>query len=142
MIAREVNVLMVDDDRIDTMAVCRSFRELGIANPVIEARDGIEGLACLRGDNSNAKVPSPRLVLLDLNMPRMDGFEFLDALRADPALRRTVVFVMTTSAAAEDRMRAYDRNIAGYILKHPPGEAFRESIAMLQQYWRVITFPD
>ena len=63
-------------------------------------------------------------------------------LRADPALRRTVVFVMTTSAAAEDRMRAYDRNVAGYILKHPPGEAFRESIAMLRHYWRVITFPD
>jgi CheY-like chemotaxis protein len=100
MIAREVSVPVVDDDRIDTMAVCRSFRELGIANPMIEACDGIEGLARLGGGNRYPILPSPRLVLLDLHMSRMDGFEFLDELRADPALRRTVVFVMTTSTAA------------------------------------------
>ena len=75
-------------------------------------------------------------------MPGMDGFEFLDELRADAVLRRTVVFVMTTSAAAEDRMRAFDRNAAGYILKHLPGEEFLESIPMLQWYWRVIAISD
>lgn len=142
MTARAVSILLVDDDTVDAMAVRRAFRELGIANPLIEARDGIEALARLRGEDGCAIVPPPLLVLLDLNMPRMGGIEFLDALRGDPALRRTVVFVMTTSAAAADRQGAYDRNVAGYIVKHPPGERFRELIAMLRDYWRVIALPD
>ena len=87
------------------------------------------------------KVPSPCLVLLDLNMPRMGGVEFLDKLRRDEALRRTLVFVMTTSGAEEDRARAYDMNIAGYVLKHRPGQSFLEAIGMLEHYWRVIEFP-
>jgi len=80
-------------------------------------------------------------VLLDLNMPRMGGIEFLAELRADPSLRRTIVFVMTTSAAEEDRLRAYEKNIAGYVVKHRLGQSFLESISMLEHYWRVIEFP-
>ena len=68
--------------------------------------------------------------------------EFLDAVRADPVLTRTVVFVMTTSADDEDRMRAYERHVAGYVLKHRVGQTFLESIGMLQHYWRVVEFPD
>ncbi len=112
-----------------------------IANPVIEARDGIEALQRLRGQNGFEPVPEPRLVLLDLNMPRMGGIEFLEALRCDPSLPRTLVFVMTTSEAEQDRMRAYDRNVAGYILKSRLGQGFVEAIAMLEHYWRVIEFP-
>lgn len=136
-----VNILLVDDDKVDVMAVKRSFRELKIANPVIEARNGIEALDYLRGHNGREKVPSPCLVLLDLNMPRMGGIEFLEELRRDPALRGTLVFVMTTSAAEDDRTRAYQRNVAGYVLKHRPGQSFLEAISMLEHYWRVIEFP-
>ncbi len=138
----QVTILLVDDDKVDTMAVRRSFRELNITNPVIATRNGIEALECLRGENGHEKVPSPCLVLLDLNMPRMGGIEFLGELRNDPALRRTVVFVMTTSEAEEDRMRAYDKNVAGYVLKHRPGQSFIDAIGMLQHYWRTTEFPD
>ena len=101
-----VTILLVDDDKVDTMAVKRSFRDLKIANPVIEAHNGIEALERLRGQNGYEKVPSPCLVLLDLNMPRMGGIEFLAELRLDPLLRHTLVFVMTTSEAEQDRMQA------------------------------------
>jgi CheY-like chemotaxis protein len=137
-----VTVLLVDDDKVDTMAVRRSFRELNIANPIVATRNGIEALEHLRGENGHQKVPPPYLVLLDLNMPRMGGIEFLGELRNDPSLRRTVVFVMTTSEAEEDRIRSYDRNVAGYLLKHRPGQSFRDSIGMLQQYWQTNEFPD
>jgi CheY-like chemotaxis protein len=138
---KALTILLVDDDKVDVMAVKRSFRELKIANPIIEAHNGIEALEYLRGLNGHQKVPSPCLVLLDLNMPRMGGAEFLDKLRHDEELRSTLVFVMTTSAAEEDRARAYDMNIAGYVLKHRPGQSFLEAISMLEHYWRVIEFP-
>jgi CheY-like chemotaxis protein len=138
---KTLTILLVDDDKVDVMAVKRSFRELKIANPIVEARNGIEALDRLRGQNGHQKVPSPCLVLLDLNMPRMGGVEFLNKLRRDEALRSTLVFVMTTSGAADDRARAYDMNIAGYVLKHRPGQSFLEAISMLEHYWRVIEFP-
>lgn len=136
-----LTILLVDDDKVDVMAVKRSFRELKIANPVVEAHNGIEALDRLRGQNGQKKLPSPCLVLLDLNMPRMGGVEFLDKLRRDEALRSTLVFVMTTSGAEEDRARAYDMNVAGYVLKHRPGQSFLEAISMLEHYWKVIEFP-
>jgi CheY-like chemotaxis protein len=139
---RTVTILLVDDDKVDLMAIRRSFRNLKIANPVVEAHDGIEALERLRGENGFEKVPRPCLVLLDLNMPRMGGIEFLEELRRDPELRRTLAFVMTTSAAEEDRARAYDQNIAGYVLKHRAGETFLESIGMLNAFWRIVEFPD
>lgn len=142
MTGNTLTILLVDDDKVDVMAVKRSFRELKIANPIIEAHNGIEALERLRGQNGYEKVPSPCLVLLDLNMPRMGGIEFLDQLRCDDALHSTLVFVMTTSGAEEDRARAYDMNVAGYVLKHRPGQSFLEAISMLEHYWRVIEFPN
>jgi CheY-like chemotaxis protein len=142
MTTNTVTILLIDDDKVDAMAVRRSFRDLKIINPIIEAHDGIEALERLRGENGFEKVPLPCLILLDLNMPRMGGIEFLDVVRADPALRRTLIFVMTTSAADEDRVSAYDRNVAGYVLKHRIGRTFLDSIGMLEHYWRVVEFPD
>jgi CheY-like chemotaxis protein len=136
-----VTILLVDDDKVDVMAIRRSFQALHIDNPVIVARNGIEALEHLRGQNGFIAVRSPCLVLLDLNMPRMDGFEFLEELRSDPALRQTLVFVMTTSAAEEDRLSAYAQNVAGYILKNRPKTGFLKAISMLEHYWRVIEFP-
>ncbi len=137
-----VTILVVDDDRVDTMAIRRSLRELEIGNPVVAARDGIEALEHLRGENGREKLRAPFLVLLDLNMPRMGGLEFLDELRADSLLHSTLVFVMTTSSSAEDRTRAYAKNVAGYVLKFQQEQGFQNAILMLEHYWRVVEFPD
>jgi CheY-like chemotaxis protein len=140
MTASMVTILLVDDDKVDAMAVKRSFRELKIGNPVIEAHTGIEALQHLRGENGYKKVSEPLLILLDLNMPRMGGIEFLEELRRDPVLHSTLVFVMTTSAAEEDRRLAYQKNVAGYVLKNRLEQSFLEAIGMLEHYWRVIEF--
>jgi CheY-like chemotaxis protein len=142
MTPRTVSILLVEDDKVDVMAIRRSFRDLKIANPLVEASNGIEALQRLRGENGHEKMRSPCLVLLDLNMPRMNGLEFLEEVRKDPDLRRTVIFVMTTSRADEDRARAYDKNVAGYVLKERAGEAFLDSIRMLNSYWLLVEFPD
>jgi CheY-like chemotaxis protein len=141
MMSRPVTILLVDDDAVDVMAIRRSFRELKVANPVIEAHDGIEALQRLRGENGHEKVPEPLLILLDLNMPRMGGIEFLEELRRDPLLCSALVFVMTTSAAEEDRRLAYQKNVAGYVLKNRLGQSFLEAIGMIEHYWQVIEFP-
>lgn len=136
------NILLVEDDELDVKAVKRAFRDLKIANPLFEARDGIEALDLLRGTNGQTAIPNPRIILLDLNMPRMGGLEFLDEIRKDPKLHSCVVFVMTTSAAEEDRVKAYDRNVAGYVLKHSPGRSFLDAVSMLEHYWRIVELPD
>jgi CheY-like chemotaxis protein len=138
----EVNILLVEDDALDVKAVKLALRELKIANPLFCARDGIEALEMLRGEHGQMKITNPTIILLDLNMPRMDGLEFLDELRKDPKLKRSVVIVMTTSAAEEDRVRAYDRNVAGYVLKHSTAHTFLETVTMLDHFWRVIEFPE
>jgi CheY-like chemotaxis protein len=139
---RTITILLIDDDAVDVSAIRRSFWQLKIANPLVVARNGLEALDILRGDNSHAKLQAPYLILLDLNMPRMGGIEFLDELRHDPLLRRTLVFVMTTSTADEDRERAYERNVAGYVMKPTSGEGFAAAIGALESYWRAIEFPD
>ena len=137
----EVNILLVEDDEIDVTSVKRALRDLKIANPFFRATDGVDALELLRGENGKKKLPSPYIILLDLNMPRMGGLEFLDELRKDPDLRRSVVFVMTTSAAEEDRARAYDKCISGYVLKHSAAHSFIDAVTMIEHYWRVIEFP-
>ena len=137
-----VNILLVEDDLVDVMSVKRAFRDLKIGNPLFEARDGVEALEYLRGTNGREAIPRPVIILLDLNMPRMGGIEFLKELRADEELRASIVFVMTTSDAEEDRVGAYSLNVAGYVLKHSPGHSFLDAISMLEHYWRVVEFPD
>jgi CheY-like chemotaxis protein len=138
----EVNILLVEDDEVDVMAVKHAFKELKIANQLFRAADGIDALEMIRGENGKKKLPRPFIVFLDLNMPRMGGLEFLDELRGDPELQRSIVFVMTTSAAEEDRIRAYDKCIAGYVLKHSAGHTFIDAMTMLEHYWRVVEFPE
>jgi CheY-like chemotaxis protein len=136
-----VHVLLIDDDDVDVMAVKRAFRKAKIANPLHVARDGIEGLALLRGDGDTPPIPRPYIVILDLNMPRMDGLEFLTELRKDPIHHSAVVFVLTTSKADEDRAASYDKNVAGYIVKSDVGEGFLNVTQLLDSYWRVVLLP-
>ncbi len=135
---RKLNILLVDDDELDVMNVQRAFRKNNIKNPLFVAHDGVEGLERLR----DGTVPDTRrLVLLDLNMPRMNGIEFLRELRADPVLRHTSVVVLTTSAEDRDRVEAYNLNVAGYIIKPVTLVAFIEIMAALNTYWSVNELP-
>jgi len=138
----EVSILLVEDDEVDVKAVKRALRELKIANHLVRAADGIEALEILRGENGKQMLPRPHIILLDLNMPRMGGLEFLAELRRDPDLQRSSVFVMTTSSAEEDRFRAYDQHVAGYVLKHSPARSFLDAVAVLEHYWRIIELPE
>ena len=135
---RKLNILLVDDDELDVMNVQRAFRKNNIKNPLFIAHDGVEGLERLR----DGTVPEDRrLVLLDLNMPRMNGIEFLRELRADPVLRLTSVVVLTTSAEDRDRVEAYNLNVAGYIIKPVTLVAFVDIMATLNRYWAVNELP-
>ncbi len=136
-----INVLLVEDDEIDVESVKRAFAEMKLLNPIWVAKDGVEALEFLRGENGREKIPEPLVVLLDINMPRMNGFEFLDEIRTDDVLKHLVVFITTTSASDEDMMRAYNKNIAGYMIKSNAGDGFLKAVEMLECYWRVVELP-
>jgi len=141
MSGREVTVLLVDDNHVDREAVARAFSKQRIANTIVNATNGEDALDALRGTNGRTAVPRPYLVLLDLNMPRMGGLEFLEALRADPTLHDSIVFVLTTSKSDEDRVAAYGHNIAGYVQKSDVGAQFVNLLTLLDHYWRIVLFP-
>ena len=131
-------ILLVEDDEVDVMNVRRAFEKNKILNPLHVASDGIEALEMLR----SAKVSNERrIVLLDLNMPRMNGIEFLRELRADPRLNYTPVVVLTTSNDERDRVEAYNLNVAGYLLKPVTFLDFVELMAALNRYWTLVELP-
>ena len=132
---RTTNILLVDDDQIDVMNVRRAFERGKIDNPLFHAYDGLAALEMLR---DGTVPPERRLVLLDLNMPRMNGIEFLRELRADPELRSTSVVVLTTSDEERDRLEAYGFNVAGYLVKPVRFVAFVELMTMLSRYWMLM----
>lgn len=132
---KTLKVLLVDDDLVDVMNVERAFKQNNIPNPLYVAENGLQALAMLRGQNE-VKVPrNDLLILLDLNMPRMGGIEFLRALRADSWLKPIPVIVLTTSNEDNDKVEAYQLNVAGYILKPVTFSKFSEAVAALNQYW-------
>ena len=136
-----VNILLVEDDEVDIMNVKRAFRKNNITNPVHVARNGLEALELLKGENPDNKIPMPRIILLDINMPKMGGIEFLNELRKLPELRSISVFVMTTSNEESDKIAAYDLNVAGYILKPLSFEGFSSAVAILNHYWHLCEIP-
>jgi CheY-like chemotaxis protein len=137
-IMRTLNILLVEDDEVDVMNVQRSFKKNNISNPLYVAGNGVEALEMLR----SGSVPSQnRLILLDINMPKMNGIEFLRALRADPALRASPVVVLTTSNDDKDRMESFQLNVAGYLLKPVTFSSFVELMLALNKYWMLVEMP-
>ena len=135
------SVLLIDDDDVAAEAVVRGLRKQELTCPIVVAEDGQVALQILRGQNAARHIAKPYLVLLDLNMPRMNGFEFLHALRADQALRSTLVFVLSTSGSDGDRARAYDENIAGYMVKSGLGPQLKGLAQFLTEYRSAILLP-
>lgn len=136
-----VRFLIVDDDQVSVLAIKRALKKLKIINPVQVARDGREALDMLRGAFGEDSDLPPYLVTLDLNMPRMNGFEFLEEVRNDPSLQRLVIFVLSTSDAPADVAHAYDNNIAGYIVKDNLGDSFVKALDMIDCFAKVVEFP-
>ena len=135
---RLLNILLVEDDEVDVLNVRRAFQKNHITNPLFVASNGLEALEQLRGHS----IPRDRrIVLLDLNMPKMNGIEFLRELRQDPELKATPVVVLTTSNDERDRIEAYNLNVAGYLLKPVTFSNFCEVMTALNKYWALVELP-
>jgi CheY-like chemotaxis protein len=138
MAERPLNILLVEDDEVDVMNVQRAFERNHLTNGLFVAGNGLEALEMLRGST----IPKERrLILLDLNMPKMNGIEFLEALRADPELSSTPVVVLTTSNDDQDKLDAYNFNVAGYLMKPVTFNSFCERMATLDKYWALVEMP-
>lgn len=138
LVSRPINLLLVDDDDVDAMNLQRALDRGKISTVLYRAVDGVEALAMLR----DGRVPRERrLVLLDINMPRMNGIELLRELRADPELQLTPVVALTTSNDDRDRVEAYRLNVAGYLLKPVTFTAFVEMMTALSRYWTLVEMP-
>lgn len=133
------SLLLVDDDDVAAEAVVRGLRKHSMECPIVVAEDGRAALQILRGEHIR-KIAKPYLVLLDINMPRMNGLEFLRELRLDASLKGTVVFILTTSGAEADRARAYDENVAGYMVKSAVGPQFSGLARFLTEYRSSVLF--
>ncbi len=132
-----LNILLVEDDEVDVMTVKRAFQKGNITNPLYVAGNGLEALAMLRGEPGQPSLlpMERRIILLDLNMPKMNGLEFLQEMRADSTIRHIPVVVLTTSNEERDRLQAYQLNVAGYILKPVTFSIFVELMVTLNKYW-------
>ncbi|MBT0666938.1 response regulator [Novosphingobium profundi] len=130
----DFTVLIVDDDDVALEGVLRSFKRNEVRCQTLTASDGREALAILNGVHPSKHISPPYIVLLDLNMPGMDGFQFLHALRTTPELKRTVVFILSTSAREQDMCRAYDEQVAGYMVKSAVGPQFARLADFIRKY--------
>ena len=138
---KPVTIVMVEDDDGEAKTLERAFKKAKIANPLRRAVDGIDALKMLRGEDGQPPVPRPYMLLVDINMPRMNGIDFVKTLRSDDALASSVAFILTTSKREEDKLAAYDLNVAGYIVKDTAGSDFLNLIELMDCYWRIVELP-
>jgi len=136
-----IHILLVEDDLVDQMNVQRAFKKNNIHNPLIIANNGLEAYNMLKGIDCDKIQSLPKIILLDINMPKMNGIEFLQKIREDEGLKSLTVFIMTTSNEDSDRINAYNLNVAGYILKPLNFEKFVSAVATLNNYWKLIELP-
>ena len=136
--AEHITLIVVDDDLGEVKAVRRSFKKAHIRNPIMHVVDGVEAMELLR----SLEAPQKFIMLVDLNMPRMDGIELVQEIRRDPKLRKAVIFMLTTSDDQRDIAAAYDLNVAGYMVKFRVGEDFAELIKTLGCYSTLVELPE
>lgn len=130
------SILLVEDDQVDILTTRRALREIHVTNPLVVCENGEEGLAWLRNTNE-----PPCLVLLDLNMPVMNGIEFLENIKRDRCLRRIPTVVLTTSDEQEDKVRSFELGIAGYMPKSVDYRRFVELMRSIDLYWTMSELP-
>lgn len=143
--SQTLRIAVADDDADDRMLIEEALEESRLANPVDFCVDGIDLLEYLRREGkweSMKGVPLPGLILLDLNMPRMDGRKALSELKSDPKLRRIPIVVLTTSKAEEDIVRTYDLGVNSFISKPVTFDGLAEVVTTLQHYWlEIVALP-
>ena len=126
-------ILLVEDDRVDALTVKRAVKDLNIINPLVIAANGEDALEYLRNPDNQM----PAFILLDLNMPRMNGLEFLAIIKEDESLRRIPVIVLTTSGEQRDRVESFDQSVAGYMVKPVQYHDFLETMRSIHIYWEM-----
>ena len=131
-------ILLVEDDRVDAMTLKRALKDLKVTNELVHKLNGEEALNYLQ-DEANEK---PCVIILDLNMPKMNGMEFLKIAKADEILRRLPVVVLTTSKDEWDRFQSFDLSVAGYIIKPADYKRFLEAIRTIHLYWTLSELPE
>ena len=130
-------ILLVEDDDVDVMTVERALKDLNIKNQLVNKADGEEALEYLR-TNGNKK---PCIILLDLNMPKMNGIEFLKFVKADKSLKKIPVVVLTTSSQQRDIVESFKLSAAGYIVKSIDYAKFVKAISAVNLYWTLSELP-
>lgn len=130
-------ILLVEDDRVDVMTVMRALREIKVTNPVVNLENGEDALKYLH-DPKNDK---PCIILLDLNMPIMNGIEFLQVVKHEALLKRIPVVVLTTSEEQQDKMNSFDLGVAGYMAKPVDYRQFVEVMRTIDAYWTISEVP-
>jgi CheY-like chemotaxis protein len=130
-------ILLVEDDQVDIMTVTRALKEIHVTNPVVTRENGEEALAYLRDPDSD----KPCLILLDLNMPIMNGIEFLQVVKHDSQLKRMPVVVLTTSEEQQDKVNSFDLGVAGYMAKPVDYRRFVEVMRSIDAYWTISEMP-
>lgn len=130
-------ILLVEDDHVDILTIKRALREIQVPNPVVTAENGEVALAHLRDPASER----PCIILLDLNMPIMNGIEFLQQAKGDRALRSIPVIVLTTSDEQQDKVSSFNLSVAGYMAKPVDYRRFVEMIRFVDAYWTISEMP-
>ncbi len=132
-----IPTLLVEDDQVDVMTVKRAIKELGVPNALEVVRNGVEALKFLREE----KKKKTCLILLDLNMPKMNGLEFIKELKNDPVLQKCPIIVLTTSNEQQDKQDCFRLSVAGYFVKPVDYFEFVKVIKIITDYWTVSEFP-
>ncbi|MFT6149417.1 MAG: CheY-like chemotaxis protein [Saprospiraceae bacterium] len=136
--ANQRPILLVEDDRVDAMTVKRAIRQIKMHHPLIHAENGEEALEYLN-NSSNEK---PWIILLDLNMPKMNGIEFLQVAKRNDAFKSIPVVVLTTSKEQQDRIETFKFGVAGYMVKPVDYSQFVEMMQAIKMYWSLSQQPD
>ncbi len=131
-------ILLVEDDRVDVMTVKRALNDIRVSNPLVTVENGEEALKYLR----NPESKRPCIILLDLNMPIMNGIEFLQVVKHDEILKRIPVVVLTTSGEQQDKLNSFDLGVAGYMAKPVDYRQFVEVMRTIDAYWTISEVPE
>jgi CheY-like chemotaxis protein len=131
------SILLVEDDIVDMMSVKRALKDIKVTNPLIHVENGVDALEYLRAHEHE----QPAIILLDLNMPKMNGIEFLSIMKTDDHLKRIPVIVLTTSQGELDKVQSFDLGVAGYMIKPVDYQQFVEVMRTIRLYWTLSELP-